>query len=324
MSRTIRAFSSPRPTVVETLQQTFQDRPLLRAGPRLNRRMLGVLAKAQALYGLDIHGFVAMSNRWHLMATYQDPRQMARAHCFLSTNLSKEAGRLRDWAGPMFPERYRHVEIAPEPVTETARLKYLLSQGCREGLVASPLDWPGVSCVGSLLSGEPMTGEWIDRTALCRARERGEHVDAEDFTETLEVHLSPIPSLAHLDPEDYRRHMAALVRDIERETAARHRVDGTRPVGAEQVLAVDPHRRPQTVERRPRPWLHASDKEMRRPLRTALIYIVAAYRAAAHELGKGNRNAKFPVHTFPPGLPFVESPPKSMAPPRNIESLEPG
>lgn len=306
MTRRIRAFSRPRPTSVETLQTCFQHRPLLRAGPRLNARVIGVLAKAQALYGVEIHGFVVLSNHLHLNATYGDPKQMADLHCFLCANLAKEAGRLRDWQGCMFPERYRHVEISPEPEAEWARMKYLLSQGCKEGLVASPLDWPGASSTWALVSGEPLIGAWVDRTALRRARERGEEVSEAAFTETLEVKLSPIPSLAHLSAEQYRQEMRVLVRQIEEETAARHRVEGTRPVGAARVSAVDPHDRPAEIPRRPGPWCHAWDPEVRASMRRALTTIYAYYRAAAQELKAGNRQARFPVHTFPPGLPFVK------------------
>ena len=277
----------------------------MRAGPRLNRRAVGVLAKAQQLYGVEVHAFVMLGNHWHLSATYADPEQMAGFHCHLGTNLSKEVSLLRGWLGTVFPERYHHVEVSEEPEMQRQRLKYVLAQGCKEGLVASPLDWPGASTTASLVTGEPMIGEWIDRTALRRALDRGEKVSEKDFTEELELRLSPIPAMAHLSAEAYRREIRVLVREIEDETAAMHKVDGTRPLGVDKVKAQDPEERPDKVKKSPRPWFHARNPEVRRQIRQALVRIHEAYRKAAEELKEGNRNAAFPVHSFPPGLPFV-------------------
>lgn len=326
MNRHLRVFTQSRPTSVESVQKCFQSRPLLRAGPKLNRRVVGILAKAQELHDVEIHGFVFLNNHWHLNATFRDPKQMARFHCYVGTNVSKEAGRLREWNGSMFPERYHHVEISQEPEMEYARLKYLMSQGCKEGLVSSPLDWPGATSTWALVSGEPLLGEWVDRTALRRARDRGEEAEEQDFTEELELKLSPIRSLAHLSTGAYRREMRRLVREIEDETAARHRVDGTKPIGAQRVLQQDPHERPGSVEKSPRPWFHALDPEIRQAMRTALIYIHVQYRKAADELKAGRQGARFRAHTFPPGLPFVELGLEGEKPALSgdIEFLEPG
>ena len=292
----------------------------MRAGPVFNARLIGCLAKAQALYDVDVHGFVALSNHWHLYATFRDPEQMARFHCHFTTNVSKEVSRLHDWSGSVFPERYRHVEISDEPEAQAARLQYLLSQGCKEGLVASPLDWPGVSSTWALIGAEPMAGEWVDRVALQEALGRGEEVTEQDFVERLEVRLTPPPALAHLSPEVYRQLMIDWVRRIEQDTAAMHRTAGTGPVGAEAVMARDPTDRPSEVERTPCPWVHARSKEVRDGILAALRLITAAYREAADRLKRGDRQVRFPVHTFPPGLPFV----RSLAPTDEIELLEPG
>ena len=288
------------------MNKCIQGRFLLRAGPTFNARFIGVVAKAQALYGVTIHGFVAMSSHWHCYATYDTPKQMALFHCHFGTNVSKEAGKLHHWSGSVFHRRYSHVELSEEPEVQRARLKYLLSQGCKEGWVASPLDWPGPSSTWSLISGEPLIGDWVNRSALLKARERGEDVTEEDFVEQLEVRLSPVSSLAHLSPEEYRQVILEIVREIEEETAAMHRSDGTSPRGAEWVLAQDPHFRPtKEPEKRPRPWFHAFAEEERRKMRDAMIIVAALYREAADRLKAGDRLVEFPLHTFPPALPFV-------------------
>ena len=206
------------------------------------------------------------------------------------------------------------MELSEEPEIELARLRYIAENGVKENLCLSPLDWPGVSSTESLISGEPMKGKWIDRTAFHKALNRGEDVFEEDFVEEKEVHLVPLPSLAHLSQETCRQIYIDMVRDIEEQAVARHKTDRTAPLGVTAVLNRDPHERPEEIKKSPRPWFHAFDPKIRKAMSTALIYIVTAYRDAADRLKEGHKNVVFPLHTFPPGGPFV----------REVEILEPG
>lgn len=320
-----RFFTRPADVTAETCQRTFQCRFLLRADPTLNSRLVGVLARAQQRHDVRIHAFAVLSDHLHILATYADAEAMAGFHCYLYGNLSKEVTRVHGWEGTVFPKRYTHVELSREGETELSRLKYVLGQGCKEGLVASPLDWPGASSTEALLSGEMvMTGTWVDRTGLSKALAKGKKVSEEDFSSDLELILSPLPSLVHLSRETYRQIVLGLVREIESETAARHRVDGTRPLGAESVSAMDPLRRPSQIKTSPRPWFFASSKEWHEVMKAAITAILLAYDVAAEQLKKidwndPNRGAalsriRFPSGTFPSNLPFV----------RGEAPLEPG
>ena len=59
---------------------------------------------------------------------------------------------------------YQAIVISNEEGAQIERLNYLLSNGCKEGLVDHLRDWPGVHCVRHLLDGEPLVGAWFDRT----------------------------------------------------------------------------------------------------------------------------------------------------------------
>ena len=150
---------------------------------------------------------------------------------YFTQKLSKEVGILHDWNESTFPHRYHHVELSEETGVDLARLRYILSNSCKENLVLSPRDWPGVSSTEALVTGKPMKGIWVNRTDLGKARRRGKAVSEKDFTEEHELHLEPVPSLEHLSSESYRKVMVGLVREIEEETLARHRMDGTAPIG---------------------------------------------------------------------------------------------
>jgi hypothetical protein len=54
--------------------------------------------------------------------------------------------------------------VSDEEPAQVARLEYLLSHGCKEGLVERLADWPGVHCATALLTGDPVEGTWFDRT----------------------------------------------------------------------------------------------------------------------------------------------------------------
>ena len=80
---------------------------------------------------------------------------------------------------------------------------------------------------------------------------------------------------------------------------------GIRPRGRAAVLAQNPLRRPLKTKKSPAPAFHAASQAVRRELRDAYGWFVGAFRAAAEKLRAGDRNAVFPVGSFPPALKFV-------------------
>ena len=73
----------------------------------------------------------------------------------------------------------------------------------------------------------------------------------------------------------------------------------------ESILARDPQYRPTKLARSPAPLVHAATKAARKAFYEMYAWFVAAFRSAAEELKQGDREARFPVGSFPPGLPFV-------------------
>ena len=301
----MRIFSRPQNVTSEITQVTIQRRYLLKPDARLNPLIIGALAKAMKRYPIQLHGFVFLSTHFHLLATFSDAKRMADFMRYFTQKLSKEVKIVHDWDAVVFPERYGHVELSQEPVVDLARLRYVFQNSCKENLVLSPLDWPGVSSAEALVSGEPMKGLWIDRSAYHKARNRGEDASAADFAEELELSLSPVPSQNHLAPEEYRQLMIDMVRQVEAETLLRHKEENTAPIGIRKIMDRDPHYRSGKEKTSPRPWFHALSREARKAMRTALTWIVAAYREAAERYRQGDFGVEFPEGTFPPARPFV-------------------
>lgn len=69
----------------------------------------------------------------------------------------------------------------------------------------------------------------------------------------------------------------------------------------------NPFGQPAKTKRSPAPLVHAASRLVRREIYKMYAMFVAAFREAAEQLKAGNRSARFPEGSFPPGLPFVKA-----------------
>jgi hypothetical protein len=202
---------------------------------------------------------------------------------YFNGNLAREVGRLTGWTDRLWSRRYDSILVSDEEAAQFERLQYHLAQGVKEGLVASPLEWPGVHCAQALLTGEPIAGTWHNRTLAHNARLRRKSLEPWEADTRETVNLSQLPCWNHLEREK----------------------SGVEPLGAEQVEAQDPETRPETLDRSPAPFVHAATRKIRKEIWEAYRWFVAVYREASEKLRNGDRNAAFPPGSFPPHLPFV-------------------
>jgi hypothetical protein len=209
------------------------------------------------------------------------------------------------WKGPFWARRYSAIVVSAEEKAQVDRLRYILAHGVKENLVERVLDWPGVHAARSILEDVPFKGYWFDRTQEYAARNRGEeygrltHASEETFV------LSRLPCWEHLSPEEYRKRVAELVEEIELDARVARMERGFPVLGIGAVLRQHPHTRPNKTKKSPAPRFHAASKAIRNGLREAYGLFLAAFRDAAELLKAGDRSARFPVGSFPPGLPFV-------------------
>jgi REP element-mobilizing transposase RayT len=293
--------------LVEVSSRTIQGRFLLRPSPELNETIIGVLGRAQRLFALQIFAFQFLSDHYHLLVWAADARQLAGFMEFFNGNLAREAGRASDWAGKFWCHRYHSAVVKDDEESQLDRLRYILSNGCKEGLVASPLDWPGVSSTFALLDGSmTLRGKWFDRTREYRARKAGLR---QVFAEAEEVHLSPLPAMAPLGQEELRKTIRSVVAQIERDTLQMHIAKGTKPAGPKWVMRQRPHRMPKSMKRSPAKLFLAAFGHSVAELRRAYRMFVVQYREASLLLRSGDRMVSFPPGCFPPRLPFVRAGP---------------
>ena len=96
-----------------------------------------------------------------------------------------------------------------------------MSHGAKEGLVASPAEWPGATAVPGLLAGMVLEGLWYDRDLETRARRRGADPDPTAFARTYTVRLTALPPWAGLSPSALRQRHETLLHDVEAEAPSR-------------------------------------------------------------------------------------------------------
>jgi len=304
MSRRLR-FIPEGGALVEVTCRTIQGRFLLKPTTELRSIVIGVLARAQRLYPVKLHAFVFLSNHYHLLLSVENALQLARFMNYLNSNLAREAGRLHGWREKFWGRRYAGVVISEEEAAQMDRLRYLLSHGCKEGLVDRPREWPGAHSVMALVEGQPLEGLWFDRTREYAARARGEAFHRLEYATTETLRLEALPCWHHLSAERYKARVSELVTQIETETASRHSREATRPVGVKAILAQNPHERPRKMKKAWAPAFHAATKAARRELVEAYGWFLGAYREASEKLRRGDFGASFPEGSFPPRLPFV-------------------
>jgi hypothetical protein len=289
----------------EVTNRTLQGRLLLRPSPSLNEIILGILGWAQSATGLVIHAFVFLSNHYHLLCTPRDAQQLSNFECLLNSRLAREVGRLHKWRDKIWAGRFRPIAVSEEPAAQIARLRYLLSHGCKEGFVLSPGDWPGVHCVGALLDGTPLQGSLFDRSLEYEANRQGEEFGGREFATTQTVVLTPLPCWAHLSPGELADRLAEMIAEIEGEAARRQKETGRPPVGRDFVRRQNPHEQPWRSKHSAAPRVHAASRAVRQLFIARFRAFVGAYRQAAERLRAGELAVAFPTGCFPPPRGFM-------------------
>ncbi len=112
--------------------RTIQSRFLLRPSPLLNEIIVGALARAKRLYGVELSAYIFLSNHLHILVWAADSQQLAGFMGYFLSKLAREVVRLTGWRDKVFARRYRAIPVSEEEAAQVERLVYILSNGCKE------------------------------------------------------------------------------------------------------------------------------------------------------------------------------------------------
>ena len=180
------------------------------------------------------------------------------------------------------------------------RLRYLLSNGVKEGLVRRATDWPGASSLPWLLHGEEVYGTWVDRTKRYYNNRRKNPLP-DEFEERLRIEFTPLPCFDGVPPDQWREQVRGIVASIEREAdLARQAGDLPPPLGAKAAAMVEPQTIPAETKVTPLPVVHASDNPTKKRWKRRLEKLRAEYAVASFAWCRGYFGTRFPEGTFRP------------------------
>jgi len=105
--------------------------------------LLGILAKAQNLYHVEICGFVFMGNHYH-MVLKSKACKLSPFMNYVNGEIAKAFRRLTGrYRGKFWQGRYKEQKLAT-PIDVLRALAYIYSNPTRAGLVSHPKDYPGL------------------------------------------------------------------------------------------------------------------------------------------------------------------------------------
>jgi REP element-mobilizing transposase RayT len=308
----------PTQSLVEITARTVGRRYLLLPSAALTRRILGALGRTLALVPVELHAFAFMSNHWHALISAPHALACSRFVQHVHAKVTAAVRQIHGWEGKVFGKSSQAV-VAPD--CEDDRLRYILSQGAKEGLVASPRDWPGAHCARALAGLETLQGVWIDSQqawSILRGGTRsvGRTPLPAEIATVYPIELQPLPSWAGLELAARQARVWNMVREIEESAAEQHPV----PLGRYRVLAKHPMDQPErSTKRRRAPRIHTRDEATRNVFDQARAMFVNEHRNASLDL-RAQRLTQLPALCFPPTMPFqLEG---GVVWPRNAASME--
>lgn len=299
----------PPDSLVEVTQKTLHGRYLLRPSRELVDIFNGVLIRAAERYAVEVCAFVCLSNHSHLLVVPEDAQALSAFMTYFAGNLAKEVGRLHNWPQKLYGRRYAHIITSDEPEAQEKRLRYVLSHGAKEGLVRRPEDWPGPSSTEALLTGRTVRGVWFNRSLEYEARRSKRRFDKYEYAEVHELELAPIPAWRHIDAEDRRARVRAMVREITAEALEMAKTAGRGPLGVRRILRQDPSERPESTASSSKPIVHAASRAVRTAMLIDFYAFRRTYRAASAAVRRGNFSVAFPPGSHRPRLPFFQGRP---------------
>ena len=268
----------------------IHSRFLLRPSSKTNALVVGVMAKAIQRFDIKLYGLCFMSNHYHLLLSSKDAASLAQFMQYLNSNIAREIGREHKWRDKFWSRRYRATAVLDD-VAVVDRMKYILSNSVKEGLVKHPRYYPGVHCYRHLVEGRPLHGVWVNRTSM--------HTDPglteADASESLTLKLSRLPCYEDMSHLAYRDFIKGLTNEMLSETDRPNKA-----LGQKRILNQDPLHSLTQTSKTPAPLCHTTCARLRARFRQAFKDFVSAYKEAYTQLSRGHFKDVFPEGSIPP------------------------
>jgi REP element-mobilizing transposase RayT len=270
-------------------RRVTQRQHLLRPDDDVNNIYLYALAIAAHRYGIEVHGWVAMSNHHHVVFTDVKgnfPRFLGYMHRLMATCFNCLRGR---WENFWAMEQASVVWLV-EKHDRLDKLVYTLANPVAAGLVERAADWPGAISLIANLHGK-----------VLRVKRPGAFFDAEGkMPEEVELEAKRLPGYERLTRDEWKDRLLEAIAKAEKAAREMLREQNRHVLGRKAVLATSPFSRPKTREprRKLRPFIGCLDTQRRELEIDLLDAFHAAYEIAREAWTKHKLTTRFPFGTY--------------------------
>ena len=269
MSRPLR-FQPEEWSIFFVTARCIHSRFLLRPSPRVNKLIIGVLARAVERFDIKLYGLCFLSNHYHLLLSSRNVSNLAAFTQYIGSNIAREIAREHEWKEKFWSRRY-YASIVLDEAAAEERMKYILANSVKEGLVKHPRYWPGVHSYRHLAEGTALHGVWVDRTKLYNQP----HLNEREAVQHHTLKLHRLPGYESDSETEYRQ----FIRDLTDEAIDKSMPE-TQVVGAKRILAADPYSNPQKSDKSAAPLCHSTCHERRAEFVRAFKSFVDGYKQA--------------------------------------------
>ena len=259
-----------------------ERRYFLRPDPKITRIFEYLLGVACERYGILLHGYVCMSNHYHLVVTDAAgvlPDFLQYFNSLLARAVNCARGRWETfWGG----DSYNAVDLL-EAGDVLDKLVYTLANPVSAGLVGRASAWEGASSLSLHFGGRRV----VERPSVFFSDRMPEHA-------VLELRVPP--TLGEMSGRQLHDELVRRIALVE----AERRLHGRKPLGMRRVLAEDWGASPTTEapRRELNPRFAGRCRETRVVALVAFKRWVDAYRSVRGRFLAGERDVEWPVGTY--------------------------
>ena len=284
---------------IRTEGQAFYLRP----SKDVNKIIGGVIARYQEIFGIEIFGFVVMSNHMHFVL--RSPR--ANLDEFME-NVDREIARRINYKlkrrGSFWSRRYRAQVILNDSDLEEAFL-YTVTNSVKHGGAKHPKDWPGLSSYEQNIKEITLKFPFI-------------HYSRTENEQRVTYHnliITPLPRFIDTSKSERINITSQLLETRTSEIVKNRMHSGRGFITPEKVKATSPFDIPRVTKFSSAGNCYSKDSRIIKEYRTAEAYRRMIYTIASQKFRLGLLNTVFPLFTFKPTLsrkprlkPFVPLP----------------
>lgn len=274
--------------------------------PKTVQTLWYCLAVAAHKYDVQLHGFVWMSNHYHIVLT-DSARQLPDFMRDLNSLISKALNAIRGIRGENYARRGYHALVVSDGAKALLHCAYTEANPCRAHLVGSAETWESVTSA-KLDYGQTVTiqrpdyGLWSGAKNNNKGRmnpHRAEYCGRIKCPAVASFRLVRPPCIDGSSPEQARTQVRKQVRTFEQEAREQREALAIGVKGMKRVRKVRYYSSPSNREAHfeTEPEVSGEDPELRRSIRNELRSFVNMYRNAL-DTYKRKGHAIFPLGTW--------------------------